>query len=303
MKIVFMGTPQFAVPILEALHEKYEIVLVVSQPNRAKKKGQLIQTPIAECAMRLGLELFQPESLKTDYERIVEAQADVLVTAAYGQFVPSKVLKVFRKTLNVHGSLLPKYRGGAPIQRSIMNGDKVTGVTIIEMAKKMDSGRMYGQKECPILESDTSSSMFEKLSYLGRDLLLEVIEPVYNETNLGILQDEEKVTFAYNLTKEEEQIDFTRTAFEVARQINGLSLDPGAYFMFQEMPIKVLKASFVAIDSDAAPGTILSLKKEFLVQTGKGAVRFEQLLVPGKKLMDVKSFLNGQKIFKEHDVI
>ena len=138
MKIVFIGTPEFAVPVLEALNSKYEVVLVISQPNRVKKKGVFLDTPVCAKAKELGLNIIQPEHIGEEYEYIKSLEADILVSAAYGQYVPSKVLNLFKKTLNVHGSLLPKHRGGAPIQRAIMNGDDVTGVTIIEMAKKLD---------------------------------------------------------------------------------------------------------------------------------------------------------------------
>ena len=194
MKIVFMGTPTFAVPVLKALHEKYDVVLVVSQPDRAKKKNQIIKTPVHEAADELGINIIQPESIKESYESLKEVNADVLVSAAYGQYIPSKILKLFKYTLNVHGSLLPKHRGGAPIQRSLINGDEKTGVTIIEMAKKLDAGRMYGKAEYEILESDNNSSLFDKLSIIGRDLLLEVIEDVYNGKNIGEIQNEDEVS-------------------------------------------------------------------------------------------------------------
>lgn len=298
-----MGTPDFAVPILEALHEKYEIALVVSQPDRIKKKGVFLPTPVAACAKRLQIPVFQPEKLKDDYTPLIEAHADLLVTAAYGQYVPSKILNLFKKTLNVHGSLLPLYRGGAPIQRAIMNGDSKTGITIIEMAKRLDAGKMYAKRECSILPTDNSTSLFNRLSLLGRDLLLEVIEDIYNDRIVGVDQDEDAVTMAPNISKEEEEISFARPAELIANQIRGLSFEPGAYFSFRDMKIKVLSAQAVLTDSDACPGTILSLKKQFLVKALDGAVALDLIIIPGKKMVDAKSFVNGQKIFKELDVI
>ena len=303
MKIVFMGTPEFSVPILEALHKKYEIVLVISQPNKLKKKGQWIDTPVAATAKRLGLPLYQPEKVGADVDFIKEAGGDVLVTAAFGQYIPSKVLALFKKTMNVHGSLLPKYRGGPPIQRSIMNGDTVTGITIIEMAKKLDAGIMYAKRECPILEEDTSSTVFEKLSYIGRDLLLDVIEDIYTGKLSGEVQNEEEVTYAPNLTPEEEIIDFNRSAKDIVCQIRGLSLDPGATILFKDMKLKVFQAKVVADSSDYQPGTILSLKKQVLVKAKDDAVSLDLILVPGKKMLPAKDFVNGQKILKELDVI
>lgn len=303
MKIVFMGTPQFAVPILEALQEKYEVVLVVSQPNRVKKKGVLQPTPVAEYALSSNLDLFQPEVLKDGFQTIADKKADLLVTAAYGQYVPSKILNLFKKTINVHGSILPLYRGGAPIQRAIMNGDTITGVTLIEMAKKLDAGKMYAKRSIAIDEEDTASTLFNKLSLLGRDLLMEQIEDIYHGLIVGEDQIEEQVTYAPNLTKEEEKINFHQPARRVARQINGLSSDPGAYFEWQGMPIKVFQAKAISYDQKVEPGTILSLKKQFLVQAEEGAVLLDGILIPGKKRVDAKSFVNGQKILHEHDVI
>ncbi len=303
MKIVFMGTPQFAVPILEALQEKYEVVLVVSQPNRVKKKGVLQPTPVAEYALFSNLDLFQPEVLKDGFQTIADKKADLLVTAAYGQYVPSKILNLFKRTINVHGSLLPLYRGGAPIQRAIMNGDTMTGITLIEMAKKLDAGKMYAKRSIAINEEDTASSLFQKLSLLGRDLLMEKIEDIDKGVIVGEDQIEEQVTYAPNLTKEEEKINFHQPARMVARQINGLSSDPGAYFEWQGMPIKVFQAKAIELDQKHEPGTILSLKKQFLVQAASGAVLLDGILVPGKKRVDVKSFVNGQKILHELDVI
>ena len=303
MKIVFMGTPLFAVPILEALAKRYEVVLVVSQPDRLKKKNQLLPTPVHACADRLGIPCFQPEKVSTDYEVILSSGADVLITAAYGQFIPSKVLNHFKKCLNVHGSLLPKYRGGAPIQRSIMNLDEKTGVTIMEMVKKMDAGSMYAKAECPITESDNATSMFEKLSLLGRDLLLANLEDIVSGKLKGTEQNEEEVTFAPNIRKEEEQIDFNRSSLEVIRQIAGLAMEPGAYFVVNNLKIKVFAAEAAEDDSSCVPGTVLSLQKQIKIKTKDQAVVLKSLLVPGKKIVSGKDFVNGQKILKENDVV
>ena len=185
MKIIFMGTPDFAVPILEALSKKYEIALVVSQPNRAKKKGVEVLTPVAQFAKNNNLPLFQPEHIKDDNAPIMESDADMMVTAAYGQYIPSFILNKFKHAINVHGSLLPRHRGGAPIQRSLMQGDLKTGVTIMSMTKKLDAGLIYAMKEYVIKEDDNSSTVFNELSLIGRDLLLDVIDDIYNDKNLG----------------------------------------------------------------------------------------------------------------------
>ena len=262
MKIVFIGTPEFAVPVLEALNSKYEVVLVVSQPNRVKKKGVFIDTPVAAKAKELGLNIIQPEKIGEEYEYLKSLEADVLVSAAYGQYVPTKILNLYKKTLNVHGSLLPKHRGGAPIQRAIMNGDDVTGVTIIEMAKKLDAGVMYAKKQYVIKDTDTSDIVFNELSIIGTNLLMEVIEDVYNGKLVGEVQNEEEATFSSNLTAEEEFISFDMPARMVVRHINSLSSNPGASIKVNDMIIKVYEAEEVVEHSDSAPGTVISLKKQ-----------------------------------------
>ncbi len=303
MKIVFMGTPLFGVRVLERLVEKYDVCLVVSQPDRVKKKGQFVPTPVKELALKLGIPVFQPEKIGLDYEVIKEVNADVLVTAAYGQYIPSKILKLFKKTINVHGSLLPLHRGGAPIQRSIINGDLETGVTIMEMAKRLDAGKMYAKRSYKILDDDTNTSVFEKLSNIGADLLMENIEDIYNEVNLGVAQDENMATYSPNLDPSEELIDFNKSAFLVMRQINGLSSEPGAYFIFNDVKVKVFKASVVKYDGNELPGTVISLKKKVWIKTLDNAVSLDILLLPGKKASKAIDFVNGQKVLKENDVI
>ena len=303
MKIVFIGTPEFAVPVLEALNSKYEVVLVVSQPNRVKKKGVFINTPVAAKAKELGLNIIQPEKIGEEYEYLKSLEADVLVSAAYGQYVPTKILNLYKKTLNVHGSLLPKHRGGAPIQRAIMNGDDVTGVTIIEMAKKLDAGVMYAKKEYVIKDTDTSDIVFNELSTIGTNLLMEVIEDVYNGKLVGEVQNEEEATFSSNLTAEEEFISFDMPARMVVRHINSLSSNPGASIKVNDMIIKVYEAEEVVEHSDLAPGTVISLKKQVLIKAKDNAVKINKILVPGKKVLSARDFVNGQKIFKELDVI
>lgn len=303
MKIVFMGTPNFAVPILKALHEKYDVVLVVSQPDRAKKKNQLIKTPVHEAADELGINIIQPESIKDSYETLKDLSADVLVSAAYGQYIPTKILKLFKYTLNVHGSLLPKHRGGAPIQRSLINGDEITGVTIIEMAKKLDAGKMYGKATYEILESDNNTSLFDKLSIIGRDLLLEVIEDVYSGKNLGEVQNEDEVTFSSNITKEEEKLSFNDTSKNIFNKIRGLSLEPGAYLEHKNIKLKVFASKIVEHQGNEAPGTILCVKKKIIIKTIDGAIELTSVLMPGKKIMTGQEFSNGQKLFELNDVI
>lgn len=304
MKIIFMGTPDFAVPSLEALNEKYEVVLVVSQPAKSEgRKGILKNPPVALKALELGIQLFQPEHIKNEYEYFKNIQADMIVTAAYGQFIPTKILNLYKKCINVHGSLLPHHRGGAPIQRAIINGDKKTGVTIMEMVKKMDAGRMYASSEIPILDSDNNSSLFEKLAIIGKNLLMENIEDIYNGKNEGIMQNEEEATISPNIAPEEEKINFNIDARKVFNLIRGLSDEPGAYCEYNGQRIKIYKASIEKNDSDASPGTIINIKKSLVVKCKTDAISILELQIPGKKRMNVKDFLNGQKLLKLNDII
>lgn len=304
MKIIFMGTPDFAVPSLEALNEKYEVVLVVSQPAKPEgRKGILKNPPVALKALELDIQLFQPEHIKNEYEYFKNIQADMIVTAAYGQFIPTKILNLYKKCINVHGSLLPHHRGGAPIQRAIINGDKKTGVTIMEMVKKMDAGRMYASSEIPILDSDNNSSLFEKLAIIGKNLLMENIEDIYNGKNEGIMQNEEEATISPNIAPEEEKINFNIDARKVFNLIRGLSNEPGAYCEYNGQRIKIYKASIEKNDSDASPGTIINIKKSLVVKCKTDAISILELQIPGKKRMNVKDFLNGQKLLKLNDII
>ena len=296
MKIVFLGSIEFSKVVLEKLNEKYEVVCVVSQPNRVKKKGVFLDTPTAKFAKDNNILIHQPEHIKESVEFLKGLNADVLVSAAYGQYVPSKVLNLFKKTINVHGSLLPKYRGGAPIQRSIMAGDTVTGITLIRMEKALDGGVMYAKRELEIDPNEDADSLFNRLAYLGADLLLENIEDIYNEKNLGEVQDESLATYAPNIEKEEELIDFNNTSKDIINKIRGLSTNPGAYFAYKDTVIKVFKASEVT-EINGKVGEILKTKGGIVIKTLDSAISLDMVLPAGKKLMDGKSFANGQKLF------
>ena len=303
MKIIFMGTPEFSVPILKALNEKYEIKLVISQPNRVKKKGVFIDTPVAECAKELNLELIQPEKISDEYEYIKNIGADTLITAAYGQYIPSKILNLFKMKLNVHASLLPLRRGGAPIQRSLIEGDLKTGVTIMEMAKKLDAGKIYGQKEYLIDDNDNNTILFDKLSIIGRDLLMELIDDIYNGKNIGIDQDDSKATFSKNIDREEERININDTSINIRNKVRGLAMEPGAYLEVNDIKLKVFDVKIVDYNGNEKPGTVLNTKKAIVIKTLDGAITLESVLYPGKKILTGKEFSNGQKLFKDNEII
>lgn len=303
MKIVFMGTPMFAVPSLKALNEKYDVVMVVSQPNRVKKKGVFVDTCVAKCAKELNLNLFQPENIKDEIDKFLSIEADCLVTAAYGQYIPTKILNHFKKCINVHGSILPYHRGGAPIQRAIMEGDSETGVTIMEMAKKLDAGNIYAIEKCPITLDDNATSIFDKLSIIGRNLLLNTIEDIVSGKNAGVVQDEAKATYSPNISAGEEIINLNKNSLDIIHQIQGLAYDPGAYLLVNDVKLKVFKAQAIDYDGCEVPGTVLVTKKKIVIKTKDSAIELLEVLYPGKKIMSGNAFSNGQKIFNVGDVL
>lgn len=298
-----MGTPEFAVNILKKLNECYEVILVVSQPNRYDKKKNLILTPVYSCANELNLKCVTPDKIGDVYDLIKSLDADILITAAYGQFVPTKILKLFKKCLNVHGSILPKYRGGAPIQRALMNGDLTTGISIIEMEKGMDSGVIYAVSEIKIADNDTTTSLFNKLSEIGADLLIKTIPDVLSGKNEGIKQDITKVTYAYNLSREDEMLTFADDAFMVIRKIRALSLEPGATFKVDENIIKVYDAKISDYEGVGSVGEVLSLKKRIVIMTKDKPIEIITLQLSGKKRISAIDFLNGQNVLKEKMIL
>lgn len=302
MRIVFMGTPKFAVPILEALNKKYEVVGVVSQPTRAKKRGVLIETPVAEYTKNNKLLLFQPEKVSTIIEELKSLNAEVLVTAAYGQYLPTKLLNLFKYKINVHGSLLPKHRGGAPIQRAILNGDRKTGITIMEMSKRLDAGKIYSMREYEILPDDNSTSVFEKLSIIGKELLLETIEDIYSGKNQGIPQDETLASYSPNLLPEEEKIDIHSKTKDIINRIHAFAMDIGSYLEIGSVKLKIYEAHEVK-SNDEPCGMVLSTKKEIVIKTLDSAISLDLVQLPGKKIMSGRDFSNGQKLLINGQII
>lgn len=297
LRIVFMGTPSFSVPILEALIKEYEVALVVTQPDKeVGRKKELTMSPVKECALKHNIPVFQPERIRADYQPIIDANPDLIVTAAFGQIIGTKVLNYPKyRSINVHASLLPKYRGGAPIHYSVINGDKETGVTIMYMEKAMDAGDILSQKAIPILEEDTTGSMFEKLSIVGRDLLMETIPALIKGEITPIKQNPEEVTFAYNITKEEECLDLNKDARSLFNQIRGLLPAPVAYMVLKGDNIKVYNAKVSETTHNKEVGTILGkTKKYFTVACGNGtALDIYELQVSGKKRILASDFVNG----------
>lgn len=296
IKVVFMGTPDFAVPILEGLIENYNVVGVVSQPDkRVGRKQELVNTPIKEVALKYNIPVFQPLSIRKEYQDILNLEADIIVTCAYGQIIPKDILDAPRLgCINVHGSLLPKLRGGAPIHWAIINGDKKTGISIMYMDEKMDSGDIISQRETEITDSDNLESLYDRMSLIGRDLLLDTMPSIIQGTNLRIKQDSDEVTFGFNIKREEEHIDFGKSTRDIFNLIRGLSPVPGANAILDGNEMKI----YAAIMSDKKPngknGEITNIYKNGIgVCTSDGEIIIIDIKPFGKKRMPASSYLNG----------
>ena len=295
-----MGTPEFSVPILTMLHDEgYSILAVVTQPDRpVGRKKVLTPTPVKKEALRLGLPVLQPEKLKgsQQLDEILSLQPDIIVTAAFGQILPKELLDAPEfGCLNVHASLLPAYRGGAPIHQAIMDGQLETGVTIMYMAQKLDAGDIISQKAIPIEFNDSTGILFEKLSMVGCDLLKETLPTILNNTNSRIVQDESLVTFARNISREQERIDWNRSALDIYNQVRGLSPWPVAYTTLKQEAVKVWWGQPSEQSYTHPVGTVVELKVDRLVvQTGfEQAFEITELQPAGKKKMSAEEFLRG----------
>jgi len=296
LKVIFMGTPTFAVPILKELIEKTNVILVVSQPDREKdRKGNLLPTPTKKLAIENNIEVYQPSKIKEENSKILSLNPDIIITCAYGQIIPEIILNCPKYgCINVHGSLLPKLRGGAPIHHAIINGDKVTGITIMYMDKLMDSGDIINQEKLPILDSDNLDSLYEKMSYLGAKLLIKTLPSIIEGTNERIKQNPNEVTFGYNITKEEEKIDFSKESQTIHNQIRGLSSVPGAYCIINDKRLKVYQSEITNKKSDKICGTIIDIDKTGIyVNTKDFVIKLIDIKLEGKKRCLVKDFING----------
>ena len=301
-RILYMGTPVFSQYILEKLIENgFNVIGLVSQPDRPVGRKKIITpTPTKEVALKYGLPIYQPERIKDDYEFIKELNPDVIITCAYGQFVPQGLLDIppFR-CINIHASLLPKLRGGAPIQHALIDGFDKTGVTLMEMIKKMDAGRMYAKVETEITDEDTYDSLHDRLKVLGAELILNNLE-LYLEGKLeGIPQDENEVTISPNISKEEEHLDFNKTSREVFNHIRGLSSIPGAHFKYNNEAVKVYKSRIIKSNSNEENGTIINVSKDSIdIKTSDGAIGILEFQLQGKTRIKVKDYLNGNNKFQ-----
>ena len=307
-----MGTPQFSVPVLQGLVDSnYEVLAVVTQPDRpVGRKHKITPSPVKQLASQLGLPVLQPEKLSGSEEmaQLIAMQPDLIVTAAYGQFLPSKLLAAAKiAAVNVHGSLLPKYRGGAPVQYAIMNGDAETGITIMYMEKKMDAGDILAQKAIPIEMTDDVESMFEKLSLVGRYLLLETLPKVIDKSIISIPQNEDEVVFSPNIQPEQEVLDFNESAKLIDAKVRALRPTPGAYVNFNGQRTKIWKTTVIDEKTSLMPGQIVQKNKHLLwLAAGDNSIIQLDIIQPaGKPKQEITAYLNGmgQNLKEEQQVI
>ena len=295
MKVVFMGTPKFSLNVLQGLIDNYDVVGVVCQPDKeVGRKKVLTPPPVKELALEHNIEVLQPIKIRKEYDEVLKLEPDIIITCAYGQIIPKEILDYPKYgCINVHGSLLPKYRGGAPIHRAIMNGDKETGITIMYMDVGMDTGDMISKRSVSIDEDDNLETLSDKLSIIGRDLLLDTLPSIIDGTCNREKQDENEVSYAYNITSEEEHIDFNKGSKEVYNLVRALSPSIGAFCLMNDERLKIYKTRIGTNKYDNI-GVINTIYKNGIgVSTSDGEVVLEEIQPFGKKKMAVASYLNG----------
>lgn len=297
LKIIFMGTPEFSVPVLKGVIENYKVKAVVTQPDRlVGRKQELMAPPVKRVANENMILVLQPEKIKNSVEEIVNLRPDLIITCAYGQILPKEILECATiGCINVHASLLPKLRGGAPIHHAIMDGYKKTGVTIMHMSPRMDEGDIISQTEIEIADTDTASSLHDKLSIAGRDLLLETLPSIIDGTAPREKQEPSEVTYGLNITREEEMINFSRTRKEIYNQIRGLNSWPGAYTKLAGRIMKVWQARMTDMTYPALlDGTVTAIYPDgFGVKVSNGEIVFQVIQPEGKGKMKASDFING----------
>lgn len=295
LQIVFMGTPEFSVPVLQGLIDNYKVRAVVTQPDRKGNHGQINISPVKKLAQDKAILVLQPEKIKEDYQEIINLKPDLIVTCAYGQIIPKELIECPRLgCINVHASLLPKLRGGAPIHKAIIEGHSKTGITIMYMDTKMDEGDIITQEEIPILDTDTASLLHDKLSILGKELLLKTLPSIINGTNSRIKQDSTQATYAFTLKKEDEKLNFNKTARQIYNQIRGLNSWPGAYCIFEGKILKVWDSFITENYPVGFNGEITAIYKEGIgVKVSNGEIVLKIVQPEGKNKMDAISFING----------
>lgn len=306
MKIVYMGTPDFSVGALEALLKAgHEVMAVVTQPDKQKGRDRKVQfPPVKECALRHSLPVFQPVKIKAPeaVEQLRSYEADIFVVAAFGQILSKEILEMPKYgCINIHASLLPKYRGAAPIQYAILNGDEVTGVTIMQMNEGLDTGDILSRKVVPVEKTDTGESLFDKLSVAGAELLIETLPRIEAGDIVPEKQEEAQASHVKMLTKEMGRIDWKKEAVTLERLVRGMNSWPSAYCGFHGKTMKIWQAEVSERQTEepenAASGEILSVTKDSIrVQTGKDVLVLKEIQLEGKKRMSVHDFLLGYSV-------
>ena len=299
LKLLFMGTPEISAYVFEKMGEAgYRFVGLVAQPDHpVGRKGIIEKVPTKIVAEKYNIPVFQPEKIRLDYSFMEEVKPDLVITLAYGQIVPQGFLDIPKYgCLNLHGSLLPKYRGASPVQSVLINNEKVTGVTLMEMVKAMDAGRMYAKKEIVIEEDDNSTSLFNKVKEAASELVIESLPLYINNELKGVEQDENEVTFCSIIKPEQEKLDLNMSAQELVGYIRGLSDEPGAYLYLNGLKLKIYKAKVVDNSVSAEVGTIVKADKNGLYMQAKdGIISLLEIQKEGKKRMDYRSFINGNQ--------
>lgn len=296
-RIIFMGTPEISATVLEGIISSgYNVVAVIAQPDRpVGRKKILMPVPTKEVALRHNIPVYQPIKIREEYEFVKELNPDVIITLAYGQIVPQGLLDIPPLgCLNLHGSLLPKYRGAAPIQYALMNNDKVTGMTLMKMVKEMDAGEMYATEEVIIEESDNSTSLFKKMGEAALRLILKELPNILEGRLVGVPQDESMVSFSPSIKPEEEKLDLNKSKEELYGYIRALSDVPGAYLYLEGLKFKIYRSSIVSDEPIGKVGEIVKADKKGLhLQTKNGVLALLDVQLEGKKRMDYMSFING----------
>ena len=299
MRVIFMGTPDFAVPSLEALLTKHEVVLVVTQPDKPKGRGKkMVPTPVKACALEHGIPVLQPEKVKEPefVEQLRSYEPDLIAVTAFGQILSEPILEMPKYgCINVHGSLLPKYRGAAPMQWSIIDGEKVTGITTMYMAKGPDSGDMLLKAEVEITDEDTFATIHDKMAVTGANLLLDTLDQLEAGTLERIPQDHDAATYAPMITKETGHIDWSKNRQDIINLIRGLNPVPAAYTIYEEEVLKIFGAVISDVQADdAANGEIVAVvKKGFVVKCGDGCLLITEVQARGGKRMMTDAYLRG----------
>ncbi len=306
MRVVFMGTPDFAVPALEALISAHEVAAVVTQPDKPKGRGKAMQyPPVKEAALAAGIPVYQPVRVRDEafVETLKEISPDVIVVAAFGQILPESILNLPpRGCINIHASLLPKYRGAAPIQRAVINGEKESGITIMYMEKGLDTGDMIDRVTVPLDEKETGASLHDKLSLAGGPLILKALSDIEAGKAERIRQDDSLSSYAPMLTREEGEIDWSQDAVRIERLIRGMNSWPSAYTFLDGKMLKIWEADLCpeedeVTDIPTVPGSVVKVgKAAFFVQCGSGLLKIKSLQLQGKKRMDTAAFLLGRKL-------